>query len=463
MIEKIFVENFRSILKLETKLTQLTVLIGANGTGKSNLVKLLEFIGDIPESGVNMAINKRGGSEWMLPKSIPTSKLRSVVTSVGYTTTFSPPKDTSSKLKRVNVDHFIKLKFKAEGLPYVKSEELTFHNVLSVSRLLNNKDSLIDLPDDHFASPSIDSTFSLKQKEIGGLEIECLPSVNEENMNDYLEWLGLSESLKIKPRYFTSNLKRLWSSREIRIRGSKLQKRKRSYSFLDENITTVLDFCSHYHRFRSEVASIARYDLLLNELRKEQNLSDEDEFMTDGTNMPSIVKKIKNKDKTESWDRLRETFFAIAPHITQLGTSSLRTNKEFIRFAESEIGRPVESWEASDGSLRALAVLLAIETATSGTTVIIEEPEQNLHPWAIRILMNYIVDMIKKKSLQVIITTHSQQVLESAKPEEILVANRTIQEGTTFKRLSDLHPDLCSEEIGKLWVKGLLGGVPNYD
>lgn len=463
MLEYLSVKNFRSIKELEIKLTKLTVLIGANGSGKSNLVKLIEFIGDLPREGLNMAINKRGGREWMLPKDISRAKLKSVETELRYKTSFGPPHNKTSQLSKVEVDHAIKIKFKSEGLPYVAAEELVFHNVLHVAKLLENKEfDLLGLSADHYASTSNDSTFSIKQSKRSGVNIECSPSVNDENIKDYISWLGLPQSLEIKPRYFLPRLKKMWSSRELSSQGSRLRK-KSSYSFVDENITTVLDFCGHYHRFRGEIALISRYDLLLNELRKEQNLSDADELMADGKNMPSLVKKIKAKEKAESWNRIKETFFAIAPHISQLETASLGARQEFVKFAEYELGRPVESWESSDGSLRALAVLLAIETVPAGATVIIEEPEQNLHPWAIRILMDYIVDMISKKDLQVIITTHSQQVLESAKPDEVLIASREKNIGTRFERLSEIHPDLRAHEIGDLWVKGLLGGVPKYD
>ena len=122
----------------------------------------------------------------------------------------------------------------------------------------------------------------------------------------------------------------------------------------------------------------------------------------------------------------------------------------------------MESWVSSDGSLRAFAILLAIETAEVGSTLIVEEPEQNLHPWAVRYLMEHIRDAIDVRGIQVIITTHSQQVLETIQPEELLVASRDSDSGTRFRRLSQLLPDnkIRMGEVGRLWVKGLLGGIP---
>jgi predicted ATPase len=143
-------------------------------------------------------------------------------------------------------------------------------------------------------------------------------------------------------------------------------------------------------------------------------------------------------------------------------STQLRTGSEFVEFSESKSGRGIESWETSDGSLRALAILVAVETAQNGDTIVVEEPEQNLHPWAIRALIDHIRDVISLNSIQVIITTHSEHVLERATPEEVLVASRTLEEGTTYRRVTELvkKGSVSMGEVGRLWVKGLLGGVP---
>jgi predicted ATPase len=143
--------------------------------------------------------------------------------------------------------------------------------------------------------------------------------------------------------------------------------------------------------------------------------------------------------------------------------SSLRTGKEFVEFVESTASRGVESWESSDGTLRALAILLALETHRPHSTILIEEPEQNLHPWAVREIVEHIREVIQARRVQVIVTTHSQQVLERVYPEEVLVASRTEEGGTSFKTLEEIlpHSEIIMGEIAQLWMKGLLGGVPS--
>jgi len=106
--------------------------------------------------------------------------------------------------------------------------------------------------------------------------------------------------------------------------------------------------------------------------------------------------------------------------------------------------------------------LLAVETHPSDSIILIEEPEQNLHPWAIRTIIEHIREVIAEKNLQVILTTHSQQVLERTKPEEVLVVTRKPDEGTKFWSLDKLLPgsEIYMGEVGELWIQGLLEGVP---
>lgn len=467
MITNISVKNFRSIKQLDTELSKLTVLIGANGTGKSNLVKLIEFIGDIPNCGINMAINKRGGAEWALPKSIPKKNMKSELLEISYTTVFKPPNHNKIdyKDKVVSVNHNLKINFKSAGFPKVVYEKIKLNNVLFVSKaLLNNNAEPLIIEEGHPSHPDSISDFELINPERGGLKFSYSPEIDRDNLDDYVRWLGLPKKLfsSAGPQEFKSTLSQLWDNRITRAKGSIEHLKKGSYSLLNPDIKTVLQFSPQFQRFLGELELIARYDLLLHELRKEQNLSDELALTMHGSNMPGVLGNVKGKGNTRAWTRLKETFCAIAPHIFELETSSLNTNKEFIEFTESKLGREVESWEASDGTLRALGVLLAIESARAGATIILEEPEQNLHPWAVRILMRYIMEMIELKNLQIIITTHSQQVLEAAKPNEVLIASRTEESGTTFKRISDEYPNLKPSELGELWVQGLLGGVPDY-
>jgi len=73
MINWIDIKNFRSIQESRLDFSPLTVIVGANGSGKSNLVKALEFISMIPRSGIQNSVNHMGGFLGIIPKHFPSS------------------------------------------------------------------------------------------------------------------------------------------------------------------------------------------------------------------------------------------------------------------------------------------------------------------------------------------------------------------------------------------------------
>ncbi|MDI1478657.1 AAA family ATPase [Polyangium sp. y55x31] len=73
----------------------------------------------------------------------------------------------------------------------------------------------------------------------------------------------------------------------------------------------------------------------------------------------------------------------------------------------------------SEGTLRALGILIAAEQMTKDELLIIEEPEVAIHVGAAQLLF----DVLKRASERgaVLVTTHSADLLDAAKDEEILV------------------------------------------
>jgi type I restriction enzyme M protein len=75
--------------------------------------------------------------------------------------------------------------------------------------------------------------------------------------------------------------------------------------------------------------------------------------------------------------------------------------------------------EMSDGALRALAVVVAAQQMARGELLIVEEPEVSLHPGA----ADVVYDELHRASSRgaVLVTTHSPELLDRAKDDEILV------------------------------------------
>ena len=60
-ITKVWAKNFRSIEYAELELDPLTVLVGPNASGKSNLLDMLGLLADAIRDGLETAVTRRGG------------------------------------------------------------------------------------------------------------------------------------------------------------------------------------------------------------------------------------------------------------------------------------------------------------------------------------------------------------------------------------------------------------------
>lgn len=122
---------------------------------------------------------------------------------------------------------------------------------------------------------------------------------------------------------------------------------------------------------------------------------------------------------------------------------------------------PLRAHELSDGSLRfiCLATLLLQPESLMPSTILIDEPELGLHPYAITIL----ADMLKQASeeVQIIVSTQSVELVSEFSPEDIIVVDQ--KKGvSSFARLDKQHLADWLEDytLGELWKQNILGGRP---
>ena len=79
--------------------------------------------------------------------------------------------------------------------------------------------------------------------------------------------------------------------------------------------------------------------------------------------------------------------------------------------------KPIPLTRASDGTLRLVAYNILLNLRESSPLIAIEEPERNLHPGAMTALAKVLGQLAERT--QVIITTHSSQLLDAFKPNDL--------------------------------------------
>lgn len=109
--------------------------------------------------------------------------------------------------------------------------------------------------------------------------------------------------------------------------------------------------------------------------------------------------------------------------------------------------------------MRFICLATALLQPEPPATIIIDEPELGLHPYAITLLGSLIRSASKK--IQVIISTQSVALVNEFAIEDLIVVE-TENGATVFKKLQPEDFQVWLEEYstGELWEKNVLGGRP---
>ncbi|MCI0693827.1 AAA family ATPase [candidate division KSB1 bacterium] len=97
-------------------------------------------------------------------------------------------------------------------------------------------------------------------------------------------------------------------------------------------------------------------------------------------------------------------------------------------------GVTISARSMSDGTLRFLAIIAAMLTSKEGTTFIIEEIDNDLHPSRLHLLVSFLEQVTASRKLQVIASTHSPYFLDHLSEDSlknVLVFHRDQQSAET--------------------------------
>lgn len=177
----------------------------------------------------------------------------------------------------------------------------------------------------------------------------------------------------------------------------------------------------------------------------------------DGSNLASMLDAQKITSRLDPFDRyihlLSERFREIKV-VTANGFNHLT-------LAEEGLDSDLPASRLSDGTLRFLCLLAALfDNHQPEWPVCIEEPEAGLHPDALRLVAEALLEASSRR--QVIVTTHSEALIDalSSHPETVVVCDRAADGATQFRRLNreSLSEWLERYSLGELWRKGEIGG-----
>lgn len=144
------------------------------------------------------------------------------------------------------------------------------------------------------------------------------------------------------------------------------------------------------------------------------------------------------KSYPNEFTTILETLRRITPTIEDIETGFTHTKTLALFVREKGISRPWTSEDISDGTIQTIALLTAVFDPRI-SLIVIEEPENSVHPWALRNLVEAFRIASEKK--QILLTTHSPILIDQMKPEEVWVVRKPGTE-TKIDPLLSLDPSL---------------------
>lgn len=367
-IQKITIKGYKSIKTLiDFELRPLNVLIGANGSGKSNFISVFRFLAAVAGDNFAVDVQRWGGPEALLHYG------KKITPQIEMEMYFTP------------------------NLGVTNGYRITLESTLD-NRLIFTREE-----------PFIHGHYSPKGYPLG--TGHATPKITSDTR---------IESAKVS-KHVTEKLK-IW----------------RQYHFHDTSDTAAV--------------------------KGRRGVNENLRLLPDAANLAAYLRMLKcTAAYTASYQRIVDTIRLAAPFFGDFVFREEDT--EYIELEWTERGQPDTPWKAhvlSDGTLRfiCLTTLLLQPESLLPDTLLIDEPELGLHPFAI----NLLADMLQQvaETRQVIVSTQSVELLNAFTPEDVVVVQRENNE-TTFKRLNaiELQDWLADYSLGELWQRNILGGRPS--
>lgn len=187
------------------------------------------------------------------------------------------------------------------------------------------------------------------------------------------------------------------------------------------------------------------------------------ELQYDAGNLAAFLYRLK-KEYSNNYAQIVDAVKMIAPYFKDFYLEeSFLSDDIILRWHQVGSDDTFNANQFSDGTLRfiCLATLFLQPNELQPETLIVDEPELGLHPYAITLLS----EIIKKASVkkQIILSTQSVDLLNEFAANQIIVVDRNETDGTTFKQYSEeeLKEWLADDyAMGDLWKKNIIGGRP---
>lgn len=188
------------------------------------------------------------------------------------------------------------------------------------------------------------------------------------------------------------------------------------------------------------------------------NIVDNAFLHSNAANLSAFLKRM-SEDHPERFSQIEETVRQVAPFFGSFVLNEVAKGQTQLLWKDRYSDLLYYPHQLSDGTLRYICLATLLLQPSPPATIIIDEPELGLHPYAIKLLASLLHEASSRA--QLIVSTQASLLLDELTPEQVIAANH--EDGQTrFERLDPekLGAWLKEYTLGQLWEKNEFGALP---
>jgi predicted ATPase len=188
------------------------------------------------------------------------------------------------------------------------------------------------------------------------------------------------------------------------------------------------------------------------------NIVDNDVLHGNAGNLAAFLMKLSEKNP-ECYAQIEETVRQVAPFFGNFVLKEVSQGQTQLLWKDRYSDLIYYPHQLSDGTIRYICLATVLLQSSPSSTIIIDEPELGLHPYAIKLLASLIHEASQKA--QLIVSTQSSILLDEFSPDQVIVVNQVEGESRLERQGEAKMADWLKEyTLGQLWEKNVIGGLP---
>lgn len=430
MITKIEVNGFKSLSNFELDLhTGLNILVGPNGSGKTNIILFFEFLSKLTTNQVGNAVSALGGAGSLFKKIGPNEYEPNISFKI-----YGSKNISASKTITYEYSATITTSFEKDNIFYSR-QRIKYRSGTKFWKSPTEKSYSPEKWDFVLNVENLENTHNIKLLKIDKRKVKPRFFHNESNKN-------LEDQIIDFVKDYNPSFRNLIGC---------------LFPFIDEVVYNI----------HSDLVGGETFNVVPSKVKEQEDAATPPGIKKDGSGLATTLYAMK-KSKTKKGN-INDIYFYFNRQEKTYEPETLKKIIDYLKLANRSIANLdvdndpfdnklivkifIETGEynavlplsaMSDGTIKWLALITAI--LTSKTIFSIEEPENFLHPWMqaeiANIMRNHISD--KKEQSFVLMTTHSESLLNHSEPNEVILVD--LENGrTTAKRINNIN--LIKDEI----------------